>query len=415
MNQMTFLNPSQDAPMTWTPTRQEANKRLQHFLPKAGAHYARRRNFDLGPSDRGSVSALSPWLRYRVLCEEEVVRAVLERHSASSSEKFLQEVFWRGYFKGWLEHRPDVWIRYKTRLVELAGQLDKDRSLRQRYETAIQGKTGIDCFDAWTKELVEHGYLHNHARMWFASIWIFTLELPWELGADVFLRHLLDGDPASNTCSWRWVGGLHTKGKTYLARADNIQAFTEGRFHPYGDLALESLALDDGDLPALRAIAPSQAVPNEGRVGLILTEEDCSPESLPLPSAPAAVLVLRAPTEKSLWPTSNAVKAFVSGAVTEAASRAETAFSSPTKISDNEQWATAVAEWVSAHRFDTIVTPRLPVGPVRKRLLAATDGVDCPLVEVTRFYDEIVWPHTKKGFFALKKQIPTIVEQLQWS
>jgi deoxyribodipyrimidine photo-lyase len=65
------------------------------------------------------------------------------------------------------------------------------------------------------QELVETGYLHNHARMWFASIWIFTLRLPWELGADFFLRHLLDGDAASNTLSWRWVAGLHTKGKHY--------------------------------------------------------------------------------------------------------------------------------------------------------------------------------------------------------
>jgi deoxyribodipyrimidine photo-lyase len=77
-------------------------------------------------------------------------------------------------------------------------------------------------FDDWAQELVATGYLHNHARMWFASIWIFTLRLPWELGADFFLRHLIDGDPASNTLSWRWVGGLHTPGKTYLATADNI-------------------------------------------------------------------------------------------------------------------------------------------------------------------------------------------------
>ena len=50
--------------------------------------------------------------------------------------------------------------------------------------------------------------MHNHVRMWFASIWIFTLNLPWQLGADFFMQHLLDGDPASNTLSWRWVAGI---------------------------------------------------------------------------------------------------------------------------------------------------------------------------------------------------------------
>ena len=66
--------------------------------------------------------------------------------------------------------------------------------------------------------------------MWFASIWIFTLKLPWQQGAAFFLEHLLDGDSASNTLSWRWVAGLQTKGKHYLAKSWNIEKFTENRF-----------------------------------------------------------------------------------------------------------------------------------------------------------------------------------------
>ncbi len=97
------------------------------------------------------------------------------------------------------------------------------------------------------------GYLHNHARMWFASIWIFTLRLPWELGADFFLRHLLDGDPASNTLSWRWVGGMQTMGKTYLARADNI-ATLHGR-------AVPARGAGDTGRAAARAPCPETAPP----------------------------------------------------------------------------------------------------------------------------------------------------------
>ena len=72
--------------------------------------------------------------------------------------------------------------------------------------------------------------------MWFASIWIHTLELQWELGADFFLKHLLDGDPASNTLSWRWVAGKHTKGKMYIADENNIKKFTLDRFKPQNKL-----------------------------------------------------------------------------------------------------------------------------------------------------------------------------------
>ena len=77
--------------------------------------------------------------------------------------------------------------------------------------------------------------------MWFASIWIFTLNLPWELGANFFYRNLLDADEASNTLSWRWVAGLHTSGKFYLARQDNIEKYSRtstissGRFILYNN------------------------------------------------------------------------------------------------------------------------------------------------------------------------------------
>jgi hypothetical protein len=67
--------------------------------------------------------------------------------------------------------------------------------------------------------------------MWFASIWIFTLELPWQLGAEFFMQHLFDGDAASNTLGWRWVAGVQTQGKHYLASEWNIKKFTNNRFN----------------------------------------------------------------------------------------------------------------------------------------------------------------------------------------
>ncbi len=209
------------------PTRTAGLERLARFLPHAGADYARMRNFDLGAGHHHHVSTLSPYIRHRLVTEAEVLQSVLARHSASAAEKYVQEVFWRTYWKGWLEQRPTVWDIYQADLRAALDAVQTQSGLRSAWSAACNGTTGIDAFDHWAQELVQTGYLHNHARMWFASIWVFTLRLPWELGADFFLRHLLDGDPASNTLGWRWVAGLQTRGKTYLARPDNIQKFTD--------------------------------------------------------------------------------------------------------------------------------------------------------------------------------------------
>ena len=95
-------------PTDFPPTRSEALARLERFLPHAGKAYATRRSEDHGPGRHDHVSALSPYIRHRLLTEGEVVAAVLRRHSFPASEKFVQEVFWRTYWKGWLELRPAV-------------------------------------------------------------------------------------------------------------------------------------------------------------------------------------------------------------------------------------------------------------------------------------------------------------------
>ena len=195
---------------------------LAHFLNNHLFRYDARRNYDFGALDRSNVSGLSKYISHRVLCEYDVVRQTLKRAPLAEVEKFVQEVFWRIYWKGWLEHRPSVWHDFV--------RFDADCFAQKDYRNAVEGRTGIACFDAWVAELQETNYLHNHTRMWFASIWIFTLKLPWQLGAAFFLEHLLDGDAASNTLSWKWVAGLQTKGKHYLAKSWNIEKFTLNRF-----------------------------------------------------------------------------------------------------------------------------------------------------------------------------------------
>ena len=202
--------------------RDGALKQLDAFINSELANYSFKRNFDLGPKDKSNVSCLSPYISHRLITEYEVAKTVLAKFPYQKVEKYIQEIFWRVYWKGWLELRPQVWTDF---LEDLKGLKEDDN-----YKKAINGETQIECFNDWVKELKENNYLHNHTRMWFASIWIFTLNLPWQKGAEFFMKHLYDGDAASNTLSWRWVAGLQTKGKHYVAQSWNISKFTNNKY-----------------------------------------------------------------------------------------------------------------------------------------------------------------------------------------
>ena len=212
--------------MLFEASRAKAIEKLNHFVENNLTDYSKLRNFDLGPEGRSNVSCLSPYITHGIVSEKEIIKKSLDKFSFAKNEKFIQEVLWRTYWKGWLELRPNVWNDY---LIELK-KIREDFKDNKEYLNAIEGKTNIECFNYWVNELKENNYLHNHTRMWFASIWIFTLELPWQLGAEFFMQNLYDVDAASNTLGWRWVAGIQTQGKHYLASEWNIKKFTNNRF-----------------------------------------------------------------------------------------------------------------------------------------------------------------------------------------
>jgi len=213
--------------MNFVASRATAIEKLNQFAEKNLIEYSRLRNFDYGPNNRSNISCLSPYITHGVISEFEIIKKSLSKFSFSKNEKFIQEVLWRTYWKGWLELRPNVWTDYLNELKKIREEF-KDNT---KYKNAIEGNTNIECFNEWVNELKENNYLHNHARMWFASIWIFTLDLPWQLGAEFFMKHLFDGDAAANTLGWRWVAGIQTQGKNYLASEWNIKKFTNNRFN----------------------------------------------------------------------------------------------------------------------------------------------------------------------------------------
>jgi deoxyribodipyrimidine photo-lyase len=396
-------------------SRNAAFETLHRFLPRAGTDYAAQRNFDYGPAMRSNVSGLSAYLRHRLIHESEILDTILQRHSASAAAKFIEEVFWRAYFKGWMEHHPTVWKDYRSVVQALVDSLETNLELKWRYDRAVNGDTGIDCFDSWVTELKSTGYLHNHARMWFASIWVYTLQLPWQLGADLFYRFLVDGDPASNTLSWRWVCGLHTKGKTYLARVSNIVSYTDGRFNPQGLLAHEAKPLRESQIHPTRSLPPAQAVPAVSRFGLLVTEDDCSPESLPLRGSPVALLGAISTNTRSPLPVGPLVREFAASAVADGVERAARHFSLPAQGADSDSWDDALVAWARSNGLDAVVTAYAPVGPVAERLASAREslaGNRIDLIQIRRAYDTYTWPHATKGYFKLKSRIPEVLEQL---
>ncbi len=345
-----------------------------------------QRNFDSGRGSHDSVSRLSPYIRTRLVTEEECTRAVLEKHGSHAAGKFLQEIAWRTYWKGWLEMRPAVWDHY---LETLAG-LDRTPS----YHEAIYGNTGIECFDYWAKELTETGYLHNHARMWFASIWIFTLKLPWQLGADFFSTHLLDADPASNTLSWRWVAGLHTKGKHYLARASNIRKFTLGRFNPAGQLDESAPPLQaDRDFETAALDLPENPVAR-GRTGHLMFPDDLAPHPSEIGEVRSVAAFIPPPLE-----TCPLATGFLNGAVNDTLNRM-----SGTRLGG--ELPSAMNDWISAEKLDTVIVSLPTVGHTRDFL----KDLELPvaLQPFVRGWDRRLWPKATGGFFKLGKALPKI-------
>jgi len=396
-------------------TRAEGEARLTAFIPRMGRRYANGRNTDHGPDAHKAVSVLSPYVRRRLVLEQDLVAAALAAHGPEESEKFIQEVIWRGYFKGWLERRPQVWDSYRLGLEADLVALDRDRRQRRDVERAMNGQTGLACFDAWATELVETGYLHNHARMWFASIWIFTLRLPWRLGADFFYRHLLDGDAAANTLGWRWVAGLHTRGKPYPADAQNIATFTAGRFSPRpSDLAEVTQGLEASEPDGLPSVLPLRAfvAPHPGRpTALLITDEDCRVEDFDLAALDIRTIATLASSHiRSPLPVPDLVAQFEAEALANAARRVGIA-SLAMQVAD----PTALAKWAAAVGATQIATAYVTRGPLRDWLDQAAPALDAAgitLCEWRRDWDTAIWPHATAGFFKVKQNIPRILEQV---
>ena len=398
--------------LAFIPNRAAALARMEEFLPVAG-RYAAERNY-VRPGHE-NVSRISPWVQKRLLLESEIVAAARDRWSFPVVEKFVQEVYWRTYWKGWLEQRPAAWSRWCEAVPRLRASLNAEQT--STLAAALAGKTGIAGFDAWAQELVTTGYLHNHARMWFASIWIFTLRLPWELGAAFFIEHLLDGDVASNTLSWRWVAGLQTPGKTYVAKADNIAFYTHGEHAPEASqLASAPFAITEEPLPKVVAWSEDSAhvasLKTFERIGLWL-----HPEDLVVEQGELAGLKIQA--VNASWPVgisaragwSDEVSVWTQATLHDGATRAGNHFGAEVSSGDSFDLAVALVEWAKQNHLQAIVAYRPFVGHWLTEAHAIESALTQAGIAITwrrRVWDAEYFPHATRGYFPFWERIKSV-------
>jgi deoxyribodipyrimidine photo-lyase len=400
-------------------SRDEAWSRLQTCLQKLPLYHTKRNRVSSG---HPYVSRLSSAIRYRLILESEVIQSVLAKYPLAKVDKFVQEVLWRTYWRGWLERRPQVWQDYR-RQVRFWRKRPSSETMA-RGKAILGGKSGVAIMDRFTNELRQTGYLHNHARRWWASFWIHEARLPWAVGADFFFRHLLDADPASNTLSWRWVAGLQTPGKTYLARASNILRYCGPEYltdrsglDRLQDGHLEPATLsDETNLQPIAWHPPSSlsTLPQE-KCGLWLHPDDCLLEQGVLSSGkPTSVAAFYCEAIYLRMGLSPLRRQHLRSVLSDGLARASHHFGCEGKLIETDNLEVSMGTWAQSKGLRTVISYAPAVGPVKDGLpnverSLARQGVHLRLAQ--RSWDRQLFPLAKKGFFPFWRHARGMLEE----
>jgi deoxyribodipyrimidine photo-lyase len=197
----------------WPGGRQAALARLSQIDALA---YERNRNFL-----NGAVTRLSPYLRHGCITLKEAYEYVRQKFG-DNAEKLIFEFAWRDYWRRvWYSMGDDIFSDIEVAKVTLGRDAMP--------EDIIKGKTGLPCMDSFVTDLLNTGYLHNHARMWFAAYVLHWRKVDWREAADWYQAHLLDGDSASNHLSWQWIASTFSS-KPYYFNKENLARYTGEKY-----------------------------------------------------------------------------------------------------------------------------------------------------------------------------------------
>ena len=379
---------------------QNSKVRLKEFVKSKLYQYKSKRNYDFGELDKNFVSGLSPAISRRIITEFEIIQEVKKQFNYKDVEKYIDEICWRTYWKGFLEHYPQIWHDYLNDIDDFKYFESND------YQNALNAKSEFNFFNTWVNELKSNGYLHNHTRMWFASIWIFELELPWQLGAHFFMQNLLDADPASNTLSWRWVAGLHTKGKFYRATPSNIRKFTNFRFPIENQfknkinpiLNVKSYHKKKVDFPKFK-----QNNNTSENHGIIFHEEDLSNYKV---RENDFILIQR--FHFNPYNQNRTIEDFTNKALKSFTEK----FSSYNITYFDWSHLETIKKWKDKNNIKSISISYPCVGKLKKPIADAEKYLGIKFDYYMHHWDRLFWTHSNRGFFKLKKHIKKNIKVL---
>lgn len=362
--------------------RRAALARLAAIRP---ARYAGSRNFL-----DGLVSRLSPYLRHGVLELADVRDAALGASAPQRIGKFIIELAWRDYWRRVLGVLgDDVWDDldvYKTGFApdDYAPVLPAD---------LVTGTTGLRCMDAFVRDLVDDGYVHNHARMWFASYVVHHRRVDWRAGARFYYTHLLDGDVASNTLSWQWVASTFAVGP-YIFNRENLSRYTRDVYcstcplarggcpfdAPYNELRARLFPNPERPAREPRAIAagpdPVDAEPAIPATAIVWHHADALSRSSPARRA--------APAAPALWVRDDAFAAEEAWSANRRRFIAECAADLEAEQRDGATAATVIA-FATEHGATHVVTDATPDPHLRATIAAIGATLEVVVVPARPF------------------------------
>lgn len=197
----------------WRGGRYLALKRLREV---DALNYSRNRNFI-----NGAVTRISPYLRYGCITLKEAVEDI-EHRFGKQGQRLIAELAYRDFWRqNWYRRRNAIFSDLEPAKVALGNN--------ELPLFISQGITGLPCMDGVIRDLTMDGYVHNHARLWFAAYIVHWLKVDWRTAADWFETQLLDGDKASNHLSWQWVASTFSS-KPYYFNKENLARFTGEKY-----------------------------------------------------------------------------------------------------------------------------------------------------------------------------------------
>lgn len=234
-----------------TPGEAAARKRLEAFLDGPILAYGDGRDLPAGDH----TSRLGADLRHGTLSIREIhakCLAVAAKAGAARRrgvEVFINELIWREFYQQVLWHWPGVLeAEFKEEYRSLPWVQDGPALKRW-----CAGQTGFPIVDAGMRQLAATGFMHNRVRMIVAMFLTKDLRVDWREGESWFMRHLVDGEIASNNGGWQWSAGTGTDAAPYF-RIQNPWSQTK-RFDPEGEY-VKRWVPELRDVPAAELAGP---------------------------------------------------------------------------------------------------------------------------------------------------------------